>query len=72
MRRKKRKRERDTFEYIVHQTDKGVGLECPKPHCGGRMIVDIELLRETRRELGQKMVMCPYCECLSRVPKGEV
>lgn len=53
----------------VVETDRGYGFQCPKTHCGGKLVLNLDLVKETRPQLGTRRLMCPYCECLSDLPK---
>ncbi len=56
------------FEYEVHETDRGVGLICQRKNCGGKFIVNLEMLREMKEASNIKGVACPYCSRVSLVP----
>lgn len=56
-------------EYEVTPLDKGTGLTCPRGDCGGKFLVNLDMLRSMKSEAHIKGVCCPYCSRVSALPK---
>lgn len=52
-------------------TERGVGMTCPWPSCGGKVIVNMDKLREVKAEAGIVTAPCPYCAHVSYLPEED-
>lgn len=55
--------------FAAVETDRGVGLTCPRRGCGGKFIVNLPELRRVKAERNIVTAPCPYCSAVSRLPE---
>lgn len=63
-------RSSETTEWRTKTLDRGTGCVCPRDECQGKVIVDAEQLAEDTKVKRVRSMVCPYCECVSLLPKG--
>lgn len=57
------------MEWTLTPTDRGVGFTCPREECDGKLVLNLDLVKATRKQLSTKALLCPYCECVSLLPR---
>ena len=67
--RKKNKRSIQLKPYEATQTERGVGLECPRDDCKSRFIVDWDQSIERKKQVNVKTITCPCCSRVSLIPE---
>lgn len=56
-------------KWKVTETDRGAGMTCPREQCGGKLVMNFGKLTKTRNRFNSHCMICPYCECVSLLPK---
>lgn len=46
-----------------------LGATCPRKPCGGKVVVNPDQLKQSRRYLSVGYMICPYCERMTPLPK---
>lgn len=70
--RKRREHRTQLEPYRATETERGLGLECPRPDCGTRFIVDIVQIRQRKAEARVRTVTCPCCSRVSLIPEAHL
>lgn len=56
--------------YEKQQTDRGVGLTCPR--CDGKLILNYVKVLDMKAAAHVSTITCPYCSKVSRIPAEDL
>ncbi len=67
-------------EYTTTDTDRGVGLTCPRKDCGAKFIVNYKQMLDRKlkaknyggRPVPIKTIVCPCCSRVSAIPASDL